>query len=234
MKTLGRRALTSRLPAAPRRPQSPPHTPADNPLSSAPRSTPLRSVRGPRLPAASVLRDRATADLEGHIRVSALAIRLGHLQADGDVVGIGRQLFAQHPQLVIAVAGVDGIVNLPVPHALRSGGGRGLGDLGVLDAGHHRERQRRQPESSCHALVNRQLVAGLGAALFHRAGRKLEHGMSQQAGGEPPRAHRAPGLPNLVAFVQVHQIDRKLHEKRMDGFARDDPQALAWLQPFVL
>jgi hypothetical protein len=35
-------------------------------------------------------------------------------------------------------------------------------------------------------------------------------------------------------FVQVHQIDRKLHEKRMDRFARDNPQALAWLQPFVL
>lgn len=87
---------------------------------------------------------------------------------------------------------------------------------------------------SSSRLIERQLVAGLGAALLHRPGWKLEHGMSQQAGREPPRPHRAPRLPNLVAFVQVHQVDRKLHEKRVHGFARRDPQALAWLQPFVL
>src|ERR1035437_777644 len=83
-------------------------------------------------------------------------------------------------------------------------------------------------------LVQGQLVAGLGATLFHRPGWKLEHGMSQKTGREPPRPHHASGLANLVAFVEVHQIDRKLHEKRMARSGGDDPQAFAWRQPFVL
>ena len=77
-----------------------------------------------------------TADLQGHVGVSAIRVRFGDLQADGDVVGIGGQPLAQHPQLVVAVAGVDGIVDLAVPHAL--GRGRSFGNLGVLDAGRQR------------------------------------------------------------------------------------------------
>ena len=43
-----------------------------------------------------------------------------------------------------------------------------------------------------------------------------------------------PHLANLPLLVEVDQVDRKLHEKRMDRFARHDPQARAGLQPFVL
>ena len=89
-------------------------------------------------------------DLEGYVRVSAIEVRPGHLQAYGNVVGVGGQLLAQHTQLVIAVAGVDGVVNLAVPDAPRRG--RGFGNLGVLDARGHQESQRRQPESSRHDL----------------------------------------------------------------------------------
>ena len=43
-----------------------------------------------------------------------------------------------------------------------------------------------------------------------------------------------PYLADFALFVEVDQVDWKLHEKCMDRFARADPETLTGLQPFVL
>ena len=43
-----------------------------------------------------------------------------------------------------------------------------------------------------------------------------------------------PHLAHLPLLVEVDQVDRKLHEERMDRFAGNDPQAFAGLQPLML
>ena len=43
-----------------------------------------------------------------------------------------------------------------------------------------------------------------------------------------------PHFANFPLLVEVNQVDRKLHEKSMDGLAGHDPQTGAWLQPFML
>ena len=70
--------------------------------------------------------------------IAALAIRLGKLEADRNVLGFGGDLFAQGAQLVIAVAGVHRIADLPVPDArLGRGGCGGLSRTArLMDAGH--------------------------------------------------------------------------------------------------
>ena len=72
-------------------------------------------------------RHREAADFEGDFVVSALAISFGEFQPYRDVVGLGGDFFAQGAQLVIAVAGIDGIADLPVPGV----DGRGRRDGGV-------------------------------------------------------------------------------------------------------
>lgn len=43
-----------------------------------------------------------------------------------------------------------------------------------------------------------------------------------------------PYLANFPLLVEVDQVDRKLHEKRVDRFARADPEAPTRFQPLVL
>ena len=42
-----------------------------------------------------------------------------------------------------------------------------------------------------------------------------------------------PHLANFPLLVEVDQVDRKLHEERMNRFAGDDPQTVAGFQAFV-
>ena len=58
--------------------------------------------------------------------------------------------------------------------------------------------------------------------------------MRGQADREPPGLNGVPYLANFALLVEVDQVDGKLHEKRMDRFARADPESLTWFQPFVL
>jgi hypothetical protein len=41
-------------------------------------------------------------------------------------------------------------------------------------------------------------------------------------------------LAHLPIPIQVNQIDGELHEEAVHGFARDNPEALAWVQTVVL
>jgi hypothetical protein len=43
-----------------------------------------------------------------------------------------------------------------------------------------------------------------------------------------------PDLADLPLFVEIHQVYRKLHEKGVDRFARDDPQPFTGIQPLML
>ena len=42
-----------------------------------------------------------------------------------------------------------------------------------------------------------------------------------------------PDFANPAPPVEVHQVDSKLHEKRVDRFAWHDPQSFARFQPLV-
>ena len=80
---------------------------------------------------------------------------------------------------------------------------------------------------------HRQYVAWHRTRPLRRSSRKFQDGMRRQTHGQPPGRHRVPDFPNLPALVDVDQVDRKLHEERMDRFTRADPQPLARLQPFA-
>ena len=43
-----------------------------------------------------------------------------------------------------------------------------------------------------------------------------------------------PHLANFPLLVEVNQVYRKLHEKRVNGLAGHDPQTRAGLQPYML
>jgi hypothetical protein len=43
-----------------------------------------------------------------------------------------------------------------------------------------------------------------------------------------------PDFANLLAAIEINQIDGELHKKGVDRLARDDPQALALLQAPML
>ena len=78
-----------------------------------------------------------------------------------------------------------------------------------------------------------QFVTDRSAGLLQGPGRQLQNRVRRETCREPPRRHRVPDLFYFPPFIQINQVDRKLHEKGVHRFAGDDPQALARLQPFV-
>ena len=58
--------------------------------------------------------------------------------------------------------------------------------------------------------------------------------MRCETGRQPPWGNRVLHLANFPMLVEVHQVDRKLHEKRVDRFTRHDPQTGAGVQSCVL
>ena len=83
-------------------------------------------------------------------------------------------------------------------------------------------------------FFHRQLVAYRRSGRRHRSGRQFQDRMSQQARRKPPRRHRASHLPHLLPAAKIYQINGKFHEEGMYGFARNDPQTFACLQPLAL
>jgi hypothetical protein len=57
--------------------------------------------------------------------------------------------------------------------------------------------------------------------------------MRGETSGQPPWGNCVPHLANFPMPVEVDQVDRKLHEKRMDRFTRHDPQTGAGIQPCI-
>ena len=55
------------------------------------------------------------ADLDADVRISSLAVGLGEFQPDGDIAGIGGHVFAEEPELVVAIPGIAGVPDLPLP-----------------------------------------------------------------------------------------------------------------------
>jgi hypothetical protein len=90
-----------------------------------------------------------------------------------------------------------------------------------------------QLQVSLAKLLYHQNVARHRTRLLRRSGREFQDGMRRQTHGQAPGRHRVPDFPNLPALVDVDQVDRKLHEERMDRFTRADPQSLTRFQPFA-
>ena len=58
--------------------------------------------------------------------------------------------------------------------------------------------------------------------------------MRHQAERDPAANHIGPDLEDLALPVQKHDVDGELHGERVDAFAWDDPQALAWSESLML
>ena len=58
--------------------------------------------------------------------------------------------------------------------------------------------------------------------------------MRGETGRQPPWGNGVPHLANFPMLVEVDEVDRELHEERMDRFTRHDPQTGAGVQPCVL
>ena len=43
-----------------------------------------------------------------------------------------------------------------------------------------------------------------------------------------------PHLADLLLFIEIHEVDRKFHEERVDRFTRSDPETLAGVEFGVL
>jgi hypothetical protein len=78
------------------------------------------------------------------------------------------------------------------------------------------------------------LIATLGSGLLQRPRGQLQHRVRHQAQGDPSAHHIWPDLQDLALAIEEHDIDRELHGKGVDAFARNNPQSLAGSQALVL
>jgi hypothetical protein len=73
-------------------------------------------------------------------------------------------------------------------------------------------------------------IAFLCKTRLNGANRKFQYRMSTQACGDAPWPYSAPNLPHSVFPIQIDQIDWKLHEERVDGFAWNNPKPSAAIE----
>ena len=76
-----------------------------------------------------------------------------------------------------------------------------------------------------------QVISRAGATLTGRSDGKFNYGMREKANRNSPRTYIMPNLPDPVFSIQVDKIDGESHAKSVYGFARDNPEALAFRQP---
>jgi hypothetical protein len=82
--------------------------------------------------------------------------------------------------------------------------------------------------------LDQQIVARQRTGFFYGASRQFQDGMRGEAGRQTPGRNGISDLPNFPFLVEVDQVYRKLHEERVNRFARNDPQTIPRFQPFVL
>lgn len=74
-------------------------------------------------------------------------------------------------------------------------------------------------------------IAALGFAGQSGAGGKFENGMRGQASGQAPCADCVAHLADAVLTVEIDEIDRKAHEKRVHRFTGHNPEAFSGGEP---
>ena len=82
-------------------------------------------------------------------------------------------------------------------------------------------------------LLQLQLIAYHRTGIRNHTYGQFQHRMRAQAERDAPPAHIGADLQDFALFRQKNYVDGKLHGKRMDAFARHNPQAFALLKPCV-
>jgi len=57
--------------------------------------------------------------------------------------------------------------------------------------------------------------------------------MRSQTGREPPGGHSTHKLPDSLLAIKIYEVDGEAHPEGMNGFARNDPEALAGSEPLA-
>ena len=77
------------------------------------------------------------------------------------------------------------------------------------------------------SALERELIAGLGAAAPRFAGGQFEHRMGAQTKGDAPGGHVLANFEDPMGTAQEDHVNGKFHKEGMDGFARSDPESFA-------
>ena len=83
-------------------------------------------------------------------------------------------------------------------------------------------------------LIEFKLIAGLGSRTDNHSRRQFQRGMRYKTSGKPPRYYGTDGFFHFALTVQINDVNREFHEKRMNSLAGNDPKPFAGLQTLPL
>ena len=76
----------------------------------------------------------------------------------------------------------------------------------------------------CYSAARYKTIAGAGVGALERARRELDDGERAKCRLNPPRPERLPRAPDVAVAVDENDVDRELHEERVDAAARREDQ----------